>query len=448
MLQASRLEMIKAFWEHRLDLEAFRTGEETHQWFRLADRPPVPSDARGVYAYDTVVQPTVPRLDDSDAKRIVDEIAGKAGTWETWQQDGNLVIDMFTWLWHGIDVDGGHESGVGDLIDTELMMYEHHQGKLNGHGNRGWLRVMFFSLTQQIIRQDVDYWRLYVGLRPDRAYTLVSYPYYAKCARGGDPTFFRHIDLNVADYLATNKGANIIQGSVSLDDETVDGGCTELVLGFHRHIKRWWDNVVARGEGGPAGTGGKVQEVHTLYKSADADEFGAFVPVTCSRGQVRISRPELIHGSTTTTANHQGRRATVLPWFVKINTADGSLDVADSGSQASLTLSHATQVPPNLTPSGKPNTYGTPPYRFPASVQLVASSAIGGALVCQRSWVDPVVVMEAREALAASEADINLRVKRWRKASLIAFKGAFQAVKAAEMEAFAGNSFWRQPASD
>lgn len=81
----------------------------------------------------------------------------------------------------------------GDLVDEELSMWEHHQGKLNAHGNRGWLRVMFYRLTQQLIRQEVDYWRLYVALRPDRAHTLVSYPYFAKCTRG-------HILEYVAQY--------------------------------------------------------------------------------------------------------------------------------------------------------------------------------------------------------------------------------------------------------
>lgn len=37
-----------------------------------------------------------------------------------------------------------------------------------------------------------------------------------------------------------------------------------------------------------------------------------------------------------------------------------------------------------------------------------------------------MVIFEAREVLAASEADVNPRVKRWRRASLIAFKGAFR----------------------
>ena len=79
---------------------------------------------------------------------------------------------------------------------------------------------MYHSLTQSIIRQDLAYWMLYACLRPDRNPRLLSYPYYAKYAIPGDRTYFRHIDMNVPQYLRTGHGINIIQGGVSLDDAT------------------------------------------------------------------------------------------------------------------------------------------------------------------------------------------------------------------------------------
>lgn len=39
----------------------------------------------------------------------------------------------------------------------------------------------------------------------------------------GKITLFRHIDMNVLIYLESDHGANIIQGSVSLDNEASDG---------------------------------------------------------------------------------------------------------------------------------------------------------------------------------------------------------------------------------
>ena len=69
-------------------------------------------------------------------------------------------------------------------------MYLHHQTRRNGRDNEGWLRTMFFSLSQGFIRQDLSYWALYAALRPDRTPRLVSFPYYAKYAIADHETFF------------------------------------------------------------------------------------------------------------------------------------------------------------------------------------------------------------------------------------------------------------------
>lgn len=53
-----------------------------------------------------------------------------------------------------------------------------HLRQVNGRPNRGWLRTMGYGLTQQLIRQDLEYWMLYLALRPDRNHRLVSFPYF------------------------------------------------------------------------------------------------------------------------------------------------------------------------------------------------------------------------------------------------------------------------------
>jgi len=154
---------------------------------------------------------------------------------------------MFAWLWVGIDVEGDKEPGIGGQIAQEFEMYLHHQGERNAQPNKGWLRTMSYSLTQQINRQDLEYWALYACLRPDRNIRLVSYHYYAKYVAPGVYTYFRHIDMNVSKYLANGHGGNIIQGSVSLDDENAEG-CMEIVRGFLKNIESWWGKVKASGQ--------------------------------------------------------------------------------------------------------------------------------------------------------------------------------------------------------
>lgn len=125
-------------------------------------------------------------------------------------------------------------------------MYRYYQRLIDGKPNFGWQRNTIHSLTQQTIRADIGYWLAYVALRLDGNSRLVSYSYYTKLASAGDCTFFRHCDMNLEPFLKDGRGANIIQGSVSLDDETVEGGCTEIVPGFHRRIADLWEDLIKR----------------------------------------------------------------------------------------------------------------------------------------------------------------------------------------------------------
>jgi hypothetical protein len=89
------------------------------------------------------------------------------------------------------------------VVLEEFDMYAAHLRMINQKPNYGWLRNMYHSLGQQVMRQD---------LRPNQNTNLVSYPYYGKYATEGDSTCF-----NIAD-LTNSGGAIMIQGTVSLDN--------------------------------------------------------------------------------------------------------------------------------------------------------------------------------------------------------------------------------------
>ena len=342
---------------------------------------------------------------------------------------------MFSWLWEGVTVQGVYEPGVGGLIDDEFDMYLHHQTEKNGMPNRGWLRTMFYSLTQQVIRQDPVYWALYACLRPDGNVRLISYPYYAKYATDGDSTYFRHIDMNVKDYLESGRGGNIIQGSVSLDDESVNG-CTEIVPGFQRHIGEWWGRVVARGQDRDA----SVHSVDKTYLKEDVAAYGDYVPVPCKRGDARVTMPEILHGSTPDKGT--GIRRTVLPWFVGVREDGETLDNEDSNSWSDLAAAHSRQTVVHLTPSGYPNKYGTIPYKFPPSTQLLLQTPVSQALVCRTSWGDPVVQAQANVLLGRDRADARMEIEQHRLEALRAFKVAFKRVRGTERMFYGDGSFF------
>ncbi|MCJ1270703.1 hypothetical protein MMC22_010600 [Lobaria immixta] len=107
-----------------------------------------------------------------------------------------IVPGLFAWWWTST-VDGYPERSIGEVIELEFETYRHHQRNIDNKSLRGWLRNMLYSLGQQVMRQDPLYYRLYVLLRPDHQWRLVSYPYYAKYDISGDSTAFTHIDINI-----------------------------------------------------------------------------------------------------------------------------------------------------------------------------------------------------------------------------------------------------------
>jgi hypothetical protein len=135
-----------------------------------------------------------------------------------------------------------------------------------------------------------------VALRGDHHWRLISYSYYVKYAtRSG--TFFRHIDLNITQYLINGRGGNMIQGTVSLDDEQ-DDCCTEIILGMNskEKIQDWYDRIVARHNKADVMDDfvNRVQD-KKIWSPEDAEYFKTdFTPQPCNNGKARISDPRNI----------------------------------------------------------------------------------------------------------------------------------------------------------
>lgn len=64
--------------------------------------------------------------------------------------------------------------------DQECAAFLNLHQERNGEANRGWSRIMYFSLIHQVIRQDLEYWALCASLRSDGDPRMVSYSYYTK----------------------------------------------------------------------------------------------------------------------------------------------------------------------------------------------------------------------------------------------------------------------------
>lgn len=76
-----------------------------------------------------------------------------------------------------------------ELFREYFNVYLHHLRQVNGRANFGCLRNCYHSVAQQLVRQDVAYYAIYVKLRKDRNFRLISSPDYVKYTQAGDSQF-------------------------------------------------------------------------------------------------------------------------------------------------------------------------------------------------------------------------------------------------------------------
>jgi hypothetical protein len=417
-----------------------KAAQETYSWFRMADRPSRPSDRLGPYK----LMPKATRaftIDADDQARLCTYLGiGR----EAWDRDGSVVVDCFDW-WATEKYTGTRVALAGrtilEVVLEEFDLYHAHLRLINNKANLGWLRNMYHSLGQQAMRQDPKYFAIYCALRPDRNTNLVSYPYYAKYTHEGDNTFFRHIDVNIGQLAGSGRGASMIQGTVSLDNESKDD-CTEILPGMHRHIQEWHGVLAERGLSSAA----LVHRVEgNMFTSEDEKRFGTqWTSQPCQSGQVRVTLPHLPHGAC---GPAKGVRRTMLPWFCGLQNDLETLEVVEGGTWSELSVAHRDMVAARFSPSGLANRYGAIPFAFPAAVRLKGLGDLSDALVCQERHNKSTVMLEKRLLLTGAKADVDAYLDRWRKEAVNRVCEAFELVKETEMEEFGEKSYFYRKAN-
>jgi len=355
---------------------------------------------------------------------------GNETSWQEFSDKGSVNIGgIFTYL---LD-----DPRYTEWINLEFGMYEHHFHPKGNSGKRlGWLRNMWFSLPQQIIRQDPAYYALMAAARPDKNWRLISYPYYTKHTTDGEKIGFSHLDLNIQHFVGKEKGANLVQGGVSLMDET-PGNCTTLVPGFHKHARQWYADLQARKEGNVTGF---TTNCKSLYSPVDRAKYGDLVPVPCKKGDIRITLPEIIHG---TTPRADGERQVVLPWFTGIREDLEHLENEDCETWSEIAACHRDMVPCDRSPSGrsaKAYQRGPP---FQAAVQLPSSSNIGDALVGRQRWDRPQVLSQLKVLFGPDRGAAMEFVRSTREKLKEGYERAWAELVALEQEMYGEKSyFW------
>jgi len=241
-------------------------------------------------------------------------------------------------------------------------MYLHHYRPVPGLPQMGFLGNMFYGLTQQLLRQDPVWYALMVAARPDHCWRLISYPYIAKYAVQGHRTGFLHLDLNMKEYIISGHGANILSSSISLDPE-VEKSCTLVVPGFHHHIQQWHERRIARGED----SAGTTTNCSTQYRTEDRNDWGPPVPRPCPEFGLRLTRPEIIHGST---LSSNSRRRVIYAWHTGIGSDHLTLENPGTLDWQQVAACHRDMEAPARGVGGDIPTHSVPPFRFPAALLL------------------------------------------------------------------------------
>jgi hypothetical protein len=438
------LQRLMIYAQSRTTIGQLKSAKETYAWFTQQVRDLHPEEIRGVFKYDTVGADDASAF-QPDTRFILKHLSMtyRKDIMEEFARVGNVHVPVFKWWFDEvIGTLDGKEVTIADLARIEFDMHLWHFRKNAGNsGSLGWLRNMYYSGIQQLMRQDPEYYRCYVALRPDHHWRLISYPYYAKYAQPGDSTSFRHIDINVSQYLVDGRGGNMIQGSVSLDDEH-PGMCTEILPGFNTRekIAEWHSRVAARVPKSALDAYVNRVQDKKIWSSEDAAHFNTdFVPMPCNAGDVRITSPLLPHGSTSMPA--EGVRRTMLPWYVGIQANHSTMETIEQGTWAEIADAHRSLVAAPRSPSGKPNIYGGIPYRFAASLPLILQSPLSNALVGRTRWDMPDTVMERNLVLGSNEEAYSIFLRNWRRQASTAYLQHFQQVRACEIAAYGHKSF-------
>jgi hypothetical protein len=133
--QALLDERLRHIWDNRLSIGKLRTDEDTYQWFRVANRPPRPSDGLGPYRF----------VYDQSSNTFSFDQGAILAAWDStiaarWEKQGSVVVLLFDWWFQ--------DPKLKRCLNDEFDLYLWHLREINGRKNIGWLRNIFHSIAQ------------------------------------------------------------------------------------------------------------------------------------------------------------------------------------------------------------------------------------------------------------------------------------------------------------
>lgn len=248
------VESILAVHEHRDGLDDLRRSHR--RWFLQPYRPHDPLDAIRPYRMETL--PTFPAR--IDRRRIFRRYASSK--------------ELDTFLRAGTIIFGGQLRHLKSprftmLFRLEFEVYKHHADDETAAKSMGFLSMMFYNLTQQLLRQQPRLALLNMAYRDDEITDIVCYPYITKYVASLIRTGFLHLDCNLRKLLEDGIGQSLIGCGISLLAEE-SHNCTVMVPRSHLFAREWVQRIHDRSQ--TLGSGATTN-AETLYTAADPNHF-------------------------------------------------------------------------------------------------------------------------------------------------------------------------------
>ncbi|KAE9362520.1 hypothetical protein N431DRAFT_475930 [Stipitochalara longipes BDJ] len=478
------VEHIFGAWKHWKDgsLKSFQAQEFTQ--FKKAVNPDHPERLLGPDRYPRPPVKWKQMFPDAKREELFDDVAGSPGAWDTYNSDTTINLGSFF-------AELRDDRELIHILHTEFDMFLYHaREEVDGKRVVGWGKNMFFSLSQQLLTQDLRLNILwYLSRRDsDKLHGWLNVPYYTRNCKAGDRFEFIHIDNNIRDLIYRGSGIDGIQIFISLDGEDKfnctygtkrlqlrdDNGKTTLEDVYQWIISTSPDLL-------HPDHSETVTNLSKVWPSAVA-KFGSDIELKALPNEtmgLRLSKPEMVHGTRVPGGEKSKRRRGMAVWFTGVFPDEDGCDnpgpplntateAPDLGGQLGTAKAQKRRKPINAgrrKEEGRGgDCAGTPePNPPPALVQRVSPeamqgsgylyaspsnftsppvTAIGGMVVCTVDRADPAIQHELRVALGEDRRAASELFLQSRRESIAMVKRYWPIIEQAERDLYGANSYF------
>jgi hypothetical protein len=275
-----------------------------------------------------------------------------------------------------------------EITTLKFDIYRHYFRVINEKENYEWQRNMIYYIVQQIMRQNSLYYRQYCDLRFKKHWRLISYFYYIKYAKSRNKTAFRHINQNILFLLIIEREANMIQNSLSLNDENVNN-CIIILSEMHKHLISWWERVTIK----KLTTNEWVHKIiDFMFTKQNAENFDtSWTNVLERRENIQVTLLTLSHETNESIISI---KRTMLSWYVDILNDHELIKNIKIETWIKLIATHRDLIVVRTFSFDFLNKYDVISYKFSTAMKVINLELLSNALIKWKRWDTSAILVE------------------------------------------------------